>query len=156
MDPDNSLQDVVRCHICEDHVPSLHCATCDTHLCNDYEWEHISDKSKKHKIVSFRLRGSSRKCPTYFTEICERYCEQCDIPICVKCLSSKKHERHDIIDITKRLENKKEALQRALQELEQSLYPSYKEIANNILIQETQLQENTDKSLKAINIHKQK
>lgn len=155
MDTDKSLQDIVRCHICEDHVPSLHCAICDTHLCNDCEWEHISDESEKHKIVSFRMRRSYRKCPNHFAEVCERYCEQCDKPVCVKCLFSKKHKRHDIIDIATRLENKKEALQRDLQELEQSLYPSYGEIANSIPVQKTQLQENIDESLKAIDTHEE-
>lgn len=155
MDPDNSLQDIVRCHICEDHVPSLHCAICDTHLCNDCEWEHISDESEKHKIVSFRMRRSYRKCPNHFAEVCESYCEQCDKPVCVKCLFSKKHKRHDIIDIATRLENKKEALQRDLQELEQSLYPSYGEIANSIPVQKTQLQENIDESLKAIDTNEE-
>lgn len=153
MDPDNSLQDLVRCHICEDHVPSLHCATCDTHLCSDCEWEHISVESEKHKIVSFRMRRSYRKCPNHSTEICERYCEECNIPICIKCFSSKKHKRHNIIDFTTRRENKKEALQRYLQEQEQSLF----EIEINAPVQKTKLQENTDKSvnLEAIKTHEE-
>lgn len=105
MDPNYSLQDVIRCHLCEVSVPSLHCDICDTHLCEDCEREHISDESRKHKVVPFILRGSYRKCPNHSTEISERYFEQCDIPICTKCFSSKNHNRHKIVDIMKKIES---------------------------------------------------
>lgn len=154
-DPNNSLQDVVRCHLCEVSVPSLHCDIYDTHLCEDCEWEHISDESQKHKIVPFRLRGSYRKCPNHSTEISERYCEQCDIPICIKCFSSKKHNRHKIVDIMKKIKSEEYALQRDLQEIEHSIYPSYKEIAFKIPFQIANLKENTERSIIAINKYKE-
>lgn len=32
MDPDCSLQDVVRCHLCETSDPPFHCVSCDKQL----------------------------------------------------------------------------------------------------------------------------
>lgn len=60
-----------------------------------------------------------------------------------------------LLILWKKLESKKDALQRDLQKLEQSIYPSYNGIAMNILVQKTQLKENTDKSLIAINTHEE-
>lgn len=143
MDPEFNLQDVVRCEICDIPVPSLNCVFCDIHLCKKCEGKHISDVCKQHKVVPFEFRRSNPKCETHPTEICEWYCEQCTISVCPLCISSKKHESHQCVDIIKELKRKKKVLQRDLKELEIYIYPKYKEIASEITVKKADVQQNS-------------
>ena len=102
-----SLQDVIRCDLCEAPVPTKHCDVCHIHLCEECEGEHISDKSKEHVIVSFQMQGSTPKCSKHSTETCARYCKKCNTPICSYCDSSGKHKRHKTEDISKMADVKK-------------------------------------------------
>lgn len=101
MDPFQEAQDVIRCHLCETPVPPMHCDICNLSLCKACVGEHISDESNEHKVVSFEKRGTTSyypKCSEHFTQ-CRFHCGQCDIPICVHCVSSKKHDAHDYVQI---------------------------------------------------------
>lgn len=140
MDPEYSLQDVVRCHLCETPSPSLQCNVCDKHVCKDCEKKHLSDESGDHKIVPF-------KCQKHPSKICKRYCKQCDIPICVVCASSAEHRGHKHVDV------RKHCLQGYLQELHNSIYPTYRDIELNIHVQIIDLIENSKMVEKAINKH---
>eukprot|EP00105_Crassostrea_gigas_P044631 XP_019928779.1 PREDICTED: E3 ubiquitin-protein ligase TRIM36 [Crassostrea gigas] len=153
MDPEYSLQDVVRCHLCDTPVPPLHCIVCNIHLCEDCEGKHLSDKSKQHKAVPFKYRRSFPYCQKHSTKICDHFCEQCNIPICELCFSSKEHQTHDVVGILKTLENKTQFLQRDLQDFEKFIYPKYKEIISNIAKQKADLNENSQKLTTAINKH---
>ena len=135
MDPQHSAQDVLRCDLCETPVPPMYCDMCFIKLCEPCVGIHISDKSKDHKIVPFEKRGSTTKCPKHSGKICELHCEQCNIPICALCVSSKAHNAHEVVDIFMILTKRKEAIKRDLQELEQSIYTKFKTAASNIPVQ---------------------
>lgn len=62
IDPEYSLQDVVRCHLCKTPIPPLHCDVWNLHLCEDCEEIHLSDEFIEHKMVQFKYRGSMHKC----------------------------------------------------------------------------------------------
>lgn len=104
MDPDCSLQDVVRCHLCETHVSLGYCDTCKVHLCLSCLEEHVSDGSNEH-IIKIPKR----------------------IP-----LSSINHSSNEVVDILVNNENKKEFILNDLNELENEIYPKYKDNLNNI------------------------
>lgn len=129
MDSEYSLQDVVRCHLCEHSVPHLHCVICKIHLCKDCESGHLSDTTKEHKMVPFKYRRSFPNCQNHSTKLCEFYCEHCDFPICTLCISSKGHQHHNVVDILKSLESKKHVLEKDLQDLVKSIYPKYQELS---------------------------
>lgn len=58
-------------------------------------------------MLPLKYWGSIPKCQKHSTRICELYCKQCDIPICAFCVSSEKHQGHDVEEILKIIERKK-------------------------------------------------
>lgn len=74
---------------------------------------------------------------------CELHCEQCNISICTQCISSKEHKNHDIVDILKYFESRKEVLHNDLKELEESIFPSYQDIAFKIPAHRADLNKNS-------------
>lgn len=139
MDLTGSLQDVLRCDLCETPAPRFCCDLCQTHLCKKCVGEHISDESKEHKIVTFEKRRSTQKCQIHSSSICQLYCHQCDIPICTHCVSSKKHLSHNFEDILTTLQAKQHVIKEDLEELEKSIHPFYEKIAIKIKVQKAEL-----------------
>lgn len=88
-----------------------------------------------------------------FLKIFELHCEQCDCPICALCISSFSHEQHFKVDIFAKFEEKRAILQRDLQELENHIYPTYRDIDSEISIQRKKLNKKSQE-LKAV-INKQ-
>lgn len=76
-------------------------------MCRD----HILDDSKLHIVVKHRqsLLVYS-KWPEHTSKLWKLHCEQCDIPVCVQCVFSKKHKAHDAVDILHFSERKKKSL----------------------------------------------
>nr|XP_034333675.1 uncharacterized protein LOC117691527 isoform X2 [Crassostrea gigas] len=153
MDPRTWAQDVLRCHLCETPGPPMYCDICHIHLCVVCVGKHLLDESKEHKVVSFKKRGLNPKCSKHSAQLCDLHCEHCDIPICVECVSSNEHLGHKLIGILKILDTKREALKKDLQELENTIYPKYQEIASNIPVQKTDLNKNSKKLTTALNKH---
>lgn len=143
MDLRRGIQDVLRCNLCKNPSFTMFCDICHIELCKVCVGEHLSDESKAHKVVQFRNRGSTPKCPKHSTKICELHCEECNIPICATCVSCGEHEQHKKVDLIKTFENKKTLLQRDLQELEESIFPEYQEIASDITGQKVNLINNS-------------
>ncbi|XP_065927987.1 uncharacterized protein [Magallana gigas] len=153
MDRRSWAQDVLRCRLCETPGPPMYCEICHTHLCKACVGEHLSDESKDHKVVPFKKWAPNPKCLKHSTQLCDLHCKQCDIPICVECVSSDEHLGHKMVGILKIVEEKKEALQRDLQELENTIYPKYREMASNIPVQRADLSKNSLKLTAAIEKH---
>lgn len=146
MDPSCSAQDVVRCTLCTSSVALMFCEVCDINLCKDCIEKHLSDSSKVHKVVSLKQCLATLnypKCEKHEGMRCELHCEQCNISICTQCISSKEHKNHDIVDILKYFESRKEVLHNDLKELEESIFPSYQDIAFKIPAHRADLNKNS-------------
>ncbi|XP_034332946.2 E3 ubiquitin-protein ligase TRIM71 [Magallana gigas] len=153
MDRRSWAQDVLRCRLCGTPGPPMYCDICHIHLCKACVGEHLSDESKDHKVVPFKKRVLNPICLKHSTQLCDLHCKQCNIPICVECVSSDEHLGHKMVGILKIVEKKKEALQRDLQELENTIYPKYREMASNIPVQRADLSKNSLKLTTAIEKH---
>lgn len=58
----------------------------------------LKKSNKGHNVVDYKEKtkhGDILYCKTHDHEKCELYCEQCEIPVCSKCLSGKSHKGHD-------------------------------------------------------------
>uniref|UniRef100_A0A8W8IGT1 Tripartite motif-containing protein 2 n=1 Tax=Magallana gigas TaxID=29159 RepID=A0A8W8IGT1_MAGGI len=71
------------------------------------------------------------------------------------CLSSKKHQAHDVVDIPKTLERKQTALMRDLQDLDKCIHPKYQEIASHTPAQKAGLNKTSKKLTASIHKHEQ-
>lgn len=153
MDSVYNLQDLVRCDLCETPVPPLYCDTCHIYICKTCTADHILDESTHHKVVPVQRKGKSEfpLCPKHSTKQCELHCEQCDIPICIYCVSSDDHLGHRAADIMKTYNRTKEIIQKDLKELEISFLPRYQDIVYNIPVQKADVYRNSQELTKAIN-----
>ncbi|XP_062595051.1 uncharacterized protein LOC134256423 [Saccostrea cucullata] len=78
MDFPNSAQDIVRCDFCEIRVVQSYCEICHNNLCKTCVGEHLSDSTRRHRVVPFKEKTSMPdlpKChePEILTTIDTRY-----------------------------------------------------------------------------------
>lgn len=122
MDPEYS-QDFIRCHLCEKPNPNTHCYICGNDLCKDCKGKHLLDESKEHRFVQFKQRKYITICQKHFFKKCARFCEECNIPVCEQCVSSREHSGHEFVDVVEKLESKKEVLKKDFQVLKERILP---------------------------------
>ncbi|XP_052708710.1 uncharacterized protein LOC128183648 [Crassostrea angulata] len=143
MDTLGSPQAVVRCSLCQACMATINCKYCHLNMCKDCADKHMTE----HKVESANQNRSSLmypKCQTHVNVHCMLHCGHCGIYICGQCISSKKHQNHDVIGILENIKKvKKRATQRDLVELEQSLFPIYREIASDIKAKKYDLHRNS-------------
>lgn len=152
MDSRFSGQDLLRCDLCDDPVPPMHCDLCKVNLCKDCVVEHISDVSTEHKVVSFKQRGSAPKnpkCSQHATNHCELYCEECDSPVCALCISSNSHMGHTVRNLLEILNLKRETIEKDYKEI-QSVFARYEERVSVIEREKSSLEGDCEKLTTAI------
>lgn len=141
MDPEYSLQDIVRCYLCETPSSILYCIFCKKYVCKSCKEYHCSSESKVHKFVSL---SKKQGCQKDSCKLCESFCNQCGIPVCEYCVSLY-HTNHKTVDITERLEKKKDDLQRDIQQLEKYFLPKFQSEASEIKKQKNDVYSNSQK-----------
>ncbi|XP_061169005.1 E3 ubiquitin-protein ligase TRIM9-like [Saccostrea echinata] len=157
MNPLNSATDVIRCDLCEVAVVQIYCNACLVNLCKACVGVHMcSDESKTHDFVPFKLRKSTAVypgCTFHHKKRCEKYCYQCDIPICSYCLLSYRHQVHKVSDILQVVEEKKKEIIKKQTELKERIYPTYQDIAFDIQNRMSQLEKEYGDLSSAITKH---
>ncbi|XP_062596403.1 pyrin-like [Saccostrea cucullata] len=141
MDPKLCAQDILRCDLCEDRVVQMYCNLCPMNLCMACVGRHVFDVSKKHDMVPFDLRKSKLvypQCITHSEENCEMHCEDCNTPVCPKCVISEKHKRHRFKSLQDLVNSKKENIEKERKRLKETVYSTFEEIVTDI---ETKLAE---------------
>ncbi|XP_055998992.1 uncharacterized protein LOC125655688 [Ostrea edulis] len=143
MHPRRSAQEVLLCDLCATVPLQSHCELCNINLCVNCAVKHLSDSSKRHNVVPFlqrKVTPNYPKCPKHPEKHCELHCEECNIPVCITCVSSGKHKGHDMSDILEKLSAKTESLQKDLKELETRIYPRYEEMASDVQTEKAELE----------------
>ncbi|XP_062615943.1 uncharacterized protein LOC134277627, partial [Saccostrea cucullata] len=147
MDPRTSAQELILCELCKTGALQSHCELCQINLCKACVGEHLSDSSKRHNVVPYKHRKSTPnypKCAKHAQKHCELYCEKCDIPVCITCISSE-HKGHDLSDIQRLFSSKTVESERDLRELRKEIYPVYEKIASDLNSEKVNLQEHFEK-----------
>lgn len=113
MDPRKCAQEVLRCKLCGTSGPAFYCEVCRFYICASCVGNHLLDESKDHKVVPFERRKFIPIFPTcskHTPKQCDLHCEQCNIPICTRCVSSYDHLGHKADDIMMTFQRKKRNL----------------------------------------------
>nr|XP_022296564.1 uncharacterized protein LOC111106252 [Crassostrea virginica] len=153
MDPDYSAQDVARCDLCKTAIAQSYCDFCHVNLCKPCIGEHISPDYKKHIIVPIHQRKSTLiypYCETHRNEACQYQCKDCNIFVCTHCFASKQHKDHEVLKLEESFRAKKNHILKDREVLEEQILPTYEEIANDLEIQISNLDDNYKKLTTAI------
>ncbi|XP_062586295.1 uncharacterized protein LOC134247901 [Saccostrea cucullata] len=153
MDPQHSAQDVQRCEICDVNVVEMYCTSCPFNLCKACVGNHLSDEPQKHKIVKYQERKNVPilpKCNIHPQDRCENYCEDCEMPVCSSCIASDLHERHKFPKITQISSRIKEVIKNDINELEDVINPSYKDIVKQLESEIAEVDEKYNATIKGI------
>eukprot|EP00105_Crassostrea_gigas_P001978 XP_011414342.1 PREDICTED: uncharacterized protein LOC105318747 [Crassostrea gigas] len=80
----------------------FYCNPCHLHLCEQCRDEHQkSSETKNHEVVSYRQRQHQlpvEKCKDHPTKDIDMLCEDCQIPVCSKCVIQD-HQKHTLNDL---------------------------------------------------------
>ncbi|XP_061175574.1 uncharacterized protein LOC133184500 [Saccostrea echinata] len=123
-------QDIILCHLCDKRAALLHCNPCQDNLCEECVGRHyMTSSSSSHEIVKykdmkFQLKFSN--CKAHETEKCTVVCQNCDLPVCIKCLTGV-HKGHDAVDFSEiivaaknRIEENTASVEKILPQFEQA------------------------------------
>lgn len=137
------LQDVIRCHLCEEPVPPLHCELCHINLCRPCAGTHLLDESKEHIVLPYNKEWYANSayplCADHSTQ-CQVYCKQCDILICTLCSKSEEHKTHPKLHIFEHLLS----TTKTLKEVEESTNSKFQEIPSSFGMMNTRIEKNQE------------
>ncbi|XP_062590276.1 E3 ubiquitin-protein ligase TRIM9-like [Saccostrea cucullata] len=149
-------QDIICCQLCPNPVEH-HCNLCHVDLCLSCIPKHMSDKSREHEVVGYTSRKEETvalpTCSTHEKKQCETYCQDCKIPLCIKCLIDS-HRGHEVIEIHDILQKQKQQILADIEDMEiiLSKYRNVKPTTTNFDIQKvlSDIEEQEDKICKVV------
>ena len=125
------------CDSCDEYSPIAYCTECDDLLCKDC-WDAHQKLKKSRSHSSFTLKEAQKTsrdklikmlpssssssflsctCQYHNNETLDLYCQQCTIPVCVKC-SGISHKDHPVHQVSQQIIQNKEEIQQSLEELQ--------------------------------------
>lgn len=91
--------------MCEIFSFFLYCGICYLYICKVCVGEYILDEFIEYKVVLFNKWEFVIKCLKYFMKICEFFCKDCSIFICVICVFFGEYIGYVYIEILKFFES---------------------------------------------------
>ncbi|XP_078323187.1 uncharacterized protein LOC111109841 [Crassostrea virginica] len=98
-------QEAVVCDLCQSPV-SFFCRRCGVNLCDPCVLLHLRVKSKfGHDVVDYVSKDDDDVClcESHPENKCSAYCKECDVPICILCVSIK-HKLHEISELQDKID----------------------------------------------------
>ncbi|XP_062575189.1 uncharacterized protein LOC134237104 [Saccostrea cucullata] len=157
-DPYDRAQDVKRCQLCpwKDRKSAAEtvCKTCQVDLCKDCVGHHmISNPTIRHDVVTYEFKKSEvipPQCSVHNENQCEMFCEECEFPICKKCLASGSHENHSVPHIAEICSSRHQLIRKDLNELETIIAPLYESILSEMKEMLTSIKQKHEERKRAI------
>ncbi|XP_062598906.1 uncharacterized protein LOC134260352 [Saccostrea cucullata] len=114
-------QEIILCHLCDARAAALHCNSCQVNLCEECVGKHyLTSSSSAHEVVKYKDRKFHlifTNCESHKNEKCTVHCENCDKPICIKCVTGV-HKGHEASDLSEIIESKKRQIEENTTHLE--------------------------------------
>ncbi|XP_061196333.1 E3 ubiquitin-protein ligase TRIM71-like [Saccostrea echinata] len=121
-------QDVILCHLCDKRPALLHCNPCQVNLCEECVGKHyMTSTSSTHEIVKYgdrKFHLSFSNCKVHSGEKCTVKCQNCDVEVCLKCLSGA-HNGHRIIEMKDIVDEKKKLVEKDTAYLKDDIIPKF-------------------------------
>lgn len=99
-------QEVIICDLCDNPTQQF-CNSCQINLCVECVHKHLDKlQSLSHDIVCSKNRKTQcvlPECKIHTSRRCEAQCQQCQIPICVRCCIGT-HKNHDAMELVQLFE----------------------------------------------------
>jgi tripartite motif-containing protein 2/3 len=93
------------------------------------------------------------KCPKHDDKNCEVYCEECDIPVCITCISSGKHNGHSLADLLDKINLKQQGARKGIEELESKICPQLEAMISNDQTERVRLESHYEKLATVVDQH---
>ncbi|XP_048743648.2 E3 ubiquitin-protein ligase TRIM71-like [Ostrea edulis] len=126
--PTTWAQEVITCDLCVKPTQQF-CNNCQLSLCVDCVSKHVDKlKYQQHDIVHFKDRKIQLvfpECEFHSNQRCEAHCQQCDVPVCLKCILGS-HNGHRYRGMSDIFNGKKKKLEKETKEIESTIIPRYR------------------------------
>lgn len=125
-------QHCMTCELCNSESAIMHCSSCHIKFCSECVSKHVSaHKLKHHEVGSFKYRNCDVTlpvCPNHPFQKCDIYCNDCDEPVCSKCVATSDHRHHQVDEITKMFVARRLILMQEASFLESTVVPQYEHL----------------------------
>lgn len=158
-DERGQMQAAVTCDTCKNTAKHL-CTKCHDRLCDSCKDIHSKSKGTfDHKVVLLTFEALTSLSGYLYHQVCKIHpnfrasigCQNCDVPVCEKCVVGE-HNRHNLIELETLFQNKKEKLQLKLSIVRSEL-PKYITELEKVERKQKEVSENINTVKGAIECH---
>ncbi|XP_062591641.1 E3 ubiquitin-protein ligase Trim36-like [Saccostrea cucullata] len=137
MDIPRWAQHFLECGIegCERNC-EFYCNLCHQRLCKQCRDEHLkSPEYKNHEVVLYQQRKRQlpvKKCKIHPTKDVDMLCEECQVPVCSRCVTMGDHERHKFVDLETVYAEKFTLCQQEISKIHEYFLPTSQDLQKEI------------------------
>ncbi|XP_061167682.1 uncharacterized protein LOC133176584 [Saccostrea echinata] len=145
MDIPRTAQHFLECSIeeCERNC-EFYCNPCHQRLCKQCRDEHLkSPENKKHEVVLYQLRKLQlpvEKCKIHPTKDVDMFCEECQVPLCSKCVTQQNHLGHIFTDLETIFAEKYAAFEQEIFKIQEYFLPTSQDLQKEIKKDSSEIQ----------------
>ncbi|XP_052682972.1 uncharacterized protein LOC128163405 [Crassostrea angulata] len=114
----------------------FYCNNCHQQMCEQCRNDHQKNKkTKNHEVVPYKQRKRQlpvEKCRIHSTKDIDLLCEECQIPLCYKCATTKEHRGHAFTDLEKVFDKKVSQCQEEIAKIRNHLEPTSQDLKKEI------------------------
>lgn len=119
--PENSCSSMVSVYYCSGEqclqTTEYHCHSCKKDLCRQCQQDHATNlNTKQHRITLYKdkvehISNENERCSNHQEWVYKKFCDSCQIPICLKCRT---HKNHIKLNLSKACVNKQKQFNKTI------------------------------------------
>ncbi|XP_062589456.1 uncharacterized protein LOC134251102 [Saccostrea cucullata] len=114
----------------------FYCNLCHQRLCKQCRDEHLkSPENKNHEVVLYQQRKRQlpvKKCKIHPTKDVDMFCEECQVPVCSKCVTKGDHPKHTFVDLEAVYAEKFALFQQEISKIHEYFLPTSQDLQKEI------------------------